>query len=237
MADIEKTFASLGGEFLTPYPLMAEKARNVRAYLFDWDGVFNDGVKYGDSGSLFSEVEAMGVNLLRFGHWLRLGTFPLIGIITGESNAAALKLAQREHFEVVYLKFKDKTEALNHLTKQFGIRATEVVFVYDDVLDLSLASKADLRFMVRRTASPLLTQYVRTNRLADYLTAHGGGNHAVREVCELLLGMTGMYDTVVSKRAAFDGQYSKYFTQRNTLATQFFVREAQGIVNGSPSPA
>jgi 3-deoxy-D-manno-octulosonate 8-phosphate phosphatase (KDO 8-P phosphatase) len=108
-----------------------------------------------------------------------------------------------------------------------------VVFVYDDVLDLSLASKADLRFMVRRTASPLLTQYVRTNRLADYLTAHGGGNHAVREVCELLLGMTGMYDTVVGKRAAFDAQYSKYFSQRNGLATQFFVREAQGIVTGS----
>src|SRR3712207_8338666 len=43
--------------------------------------------------------------------------------------------------------------------------------------------------------------------------------------CELLLGMTGMYDTVVGKRAAFDAQYSKYFTQRNTLATQFFRSE------------
>ncbi len=232
MADIEKAFVSLGGEFLTPYGLMAEKARNVRAYLFDWDGVFNDGVKYGDSGSLFSEVEAMGVNLLRFGHWLRLGAFPLIGIITGEHNPAALKLAQREHFEAVYMKFKDKNEAINHLTRQFGIRATEVVFVYDDVLDLSLAAKANLRFMVRRTGSPLLMQYVKANRLADYITAHKGAEHAVREVCELLLGMTGMYDTVVGKRAAFDAQYSRYFALRNALTTQYFTWEPQGVVAG-----
>jgi 3-deoxy-D-manno-octulosonate 8-phosphate phosphatase (KDO 8-P phosphatase) len=162
-----------------------------------------------------------------------MGSFPLIGIITGENNRAALKLAQREHFESVYLKFKNKTEALNHLSAQAGIRPAEVVFVFDDVLDLSVATKAQIRFMVRRTASPLLMQYVRTNRLADYITAHSGENHAVREVCELLLGLSGMYDTVVSKRAAFDAQYTRYLEARNQIPTQLFVREAEGIVAGS----
>jgi 3-deoxy-D-manno-octulosonate 8-phosphate phosphatase (KDO 8-P phosphatase) len=174
----------------------------------------------------------MGINLLRFGHWLRMGSFPLIGIITGENNRAALKLAQREHFEAVYLKFKNKTEALTHLSATAGIRPAEVAFVFDDVLDLSVASKAQLRFMVRRTASPLLMQYVRINRLADYITAHSGNNHAVREICELLLGLSGMYETVVSKRSAYDAQYARYLETRNQIPTMFFTREAEGIVAG-----
>jgi 3-deoxy-D-manno-octulosonate 8-phosphate phosphatase (KDO 8-P phosphatase) len=108
-----------------------------------------------------------------------------------------------------------------------------VAFVFDDVLDLSVASKAQLRFMVRRTASPLLMQYVRINRLADYITAHSGNNHAVREICELLLGLSGMYETVVSKRSAYDAQYARYIETRNQIPTMFFTREAEGIVAGS----
>ncbi len=232
MADIEKIFSGLGGEFLTPSALLAGKTRTIRAYLFDWDGVFNDGIKHDEAGSPFSEIESMGINLLRFGHWLRMGSFPLTGIITGENNRAALKLAQREHFEAVYLKFKNKTEALNHLSATAGIRPAEVAFVFDDVLDLSVASKAQLRFMVRRTASPLLMQYVRTNRLADYITAHSGNNHAVREICELLLGLSGMYETVVGKRSAYDAQYTRYLEARNHIPTMFFTREAEGIIAG-----
>jgi 3-deoxy-D-manno-octulosonate 8-phosphate phosphatase (KDO 8-P phosphatase) len=38
----------------------------VRAFLFDWDGVFNTGLKSDGSPSGFSEADSMGTNLIRF---------------------------------------------------------------------------------------------------------------------------------------------------------------------------
>ncbi len=204
--------------------------QTIRAYLFDWDGVFNNGIKHDETGSPFSEIDAMGINLLRLGHWMRTGSFPVTAIITGEYNPSAAKLAQREHFDAVYLRFKDKDEALMHLTNASGIQAREVAFVFDDVLDLGLAAKAGLRFMVCRPSNPLLMRYVRNNNLCDYVTAHTGAGHAVREVCELLLGLTDIFELAVQKRSTFDATYRTYYDQRNQLPTRLWLREPEGIV-------
>ena len=60
---------------------LQRRARKVRAVLFDWDGVFNDGWKDLDGGSPFSEVGSMGVNMLRFALWLRNGVNPPSAVI------------------------------------------------------------------------------------------------------------------------------------------------------------
>ncbi|MCY7352776.1 MAG: hypothetical protein LH606_19310 [Cytophagaceae bacterium] len=45
MQHIQTIFEDLGGHFVTPAPKLAEKVARVKAVVFDWDGVFNDGVK------------------------------------------------------------------------------------------------------------------------------------------------------------------------------------------------
>lgn len=208
-------FRAGGGLLLAdPDEIRARLAR-VRAFLFDWDGVFNDGGK-GDGPSGFSEADAMGTNLLRFGLWTRDdGRLPFVGILTGQDNPAAVELARRERFQAVYRGFLDKAAALEDLGRRHGIRPEETCFVYDDVLDLGVAGRCGLRVLVRNGAAPLLARYAGEAGLCDYVTGREGGAHAVRETAELLLGLAGLYDGLVRERAAHTDVYRRYLALRN----------------------
>ena len=225
-----------GGECWTPPTALAERLSHVRAYLFDWDGVFNDGTKGPGAYSLFTEADSMGTNLLRFGHWLAHGRqLPLIGIITGQHNPAAFALAERERFPVVYYGFKDKTTALQHFCADHQLTPQQVAFTFDDVLDLSVAEQVGTRFLIRRSASPLMAAWARQNKLADYHTAHTGGFHAVREVCELILGLQGRYGQAVAARMAFGEAYTTYLAQRNEHPPRYYTPADGQIVEQRPN--
>ncbi len=212
-------FRELGGRLLESPGEVRARLAGVRAFLFDWDGVFNDGMKRAAVPSGFSEADAMGTNLLRFGWWLRDGQVPLTGILTGQDNPAATVLAEREHFQVVYRGFLDKLQALRDLESRFGIRPEQVCFLFDDVLDLGVADRCGLRVLVRNGASPLLAGWTERESLCDYATGREGGSHAVRETAELLLGLTDRYDEVVRERSVHSQRYRRYLATRNETAT------------------
>ena len=79
----EIIFTELGGSFCRPFAEFKERLAKIKAYIFDWDGVFNNGVKTGQSGSPFNEIDAMGTNMLRLGHWLKNNSLPVMAVITG----------------------------------------------------------------------------------------------------------------------------------------------------------
>jgi 3-deoxy-D-manno-octulosonate 8-phosphate phosphatase (KDO 8-P phosphatase) len=197
--------------------------------VFDWDGVFNSGTKGEGIASPYSEPDSMGTNLMRFGQWRLHQTLPITGILTALDNPNAFHLARREHFQVVYFGFKHKEEALLHLLEAYQLQPAEVAFLFDDVIDLSAARLCGLRLFVSRPASPLLQRYVARHHLADYLSGNSGGNHAVRELCELILGLQDQYDGVVNDRVAFQGPYLEYLTERNTHPTQFYTPVEGGV--------
>ncbi len=229
--DIETLFSQCGGVLLTPVTEIAEKLLNIKAYLFDWDGVFNPGIKGDGIKSTFAEPDAMGSNLMRFGHWLKFKEIPLFGIITAMNNQSAFQLSEREHFHLVYYGLLNKVKALEHIESRFGINRKQVVFVFDDVLDLSIAQTCGLRFLVKRTGSPLFEEYVRKKGLCDYICANGGSGYAVREVCELLLGLLGVYSHVVEERIKFSSLYETYLAERNSLETTFYTMK-DGVISG-----
>jgi 3-deoxy-D-manno-octulosonate 8-phosphate phosphatase (KDO 8-P phosphatase) len=226
---VEDIFCGFGGEFLTPAEEIVKKLSSIKAFIFDWDGVFNAGVKGSGATSLYSEIDSMGLNLLRYGYWLMHGHLPIVAVITGQHNQSAFHLAEREHFDNVYFGFLHKAEALEHLSKAASIKPEEVAFSFDDVLDLALAKQCGLRFAVRNNAAPLFLNYVVGHQLVDYVTANSGQHHALREICEMILGITGKYNEVLEGRVAFEGKYFDYFQQRNTVKTKYFTRTASGI--------
>ncbi|RIV25564.1 phosphatase [Fibrisoma montanum] len=224
MIDVEQIFTALGGQFITPAAELAEKLRSIRAVVFDWDGVFNDGIKTGSGSSPFSEVDSMGTNLLRFGFWLHHGqTLPAVAIVTGVTNEMADRLAAREHFHACYSQAKHKIEVLAHFLDQHGLQPQEVAFFFDDALDLSVAEVAGVRIMIRRTANPLFTRYVIQNKYADYVTAHMSGQFAVREGCELMLGLLGQFEPVMAERLRYRPVYDQYYTQRQAVVPMFWT--------------
>lgn len=108
MDDIISLFTERGGVLVTPPAAFRQKLVAVKAVLFDWDGVFNEGFKQGTEGSAFSEVDAMGTNMLRYALWRQHGRLPITAIITGEKNPSAVHLAKRESFHNAYWLAKNK---------------------------------------------------------------------------------------------------------------------------------
>lgn len=226
MDNTEIVFTELGGMFCRPFADFKDQLSKVKAYIFDWDGVFNDGIKVGQSGSPFSEVDAMGTNMLRFGHWLKYKSLPAVAIITGEENPSAQYLAQREHYQAIYFKSPNKLVSFDHFLKANNLNANEVAFIYDDVLDLGMAEKCGLRFLVKHHATQLFQNYSVKNQIADYITS--SDNHGVREVCELILGANGVFDEAIKKRSHFDEVYQKYLSERNQVTTnKHFLKDGR----------
>lgn len=225
--DIKSLF---GGAFIADPPVLLQKLQGIKAFVFDWDGVFNNGEKDADGSSPFNEVDAMGTNLLRFNHYLRNGVPPVAAIITGERNRTALSFARREHFASMYCGIKFKADALHDLCQKYHLQPSEVAFMFDDVLDFSAAELCGLRIMVRRDCNPLMVRFAKESGLVDYLTQHDGAHYAIRETVELLTGISGRYDDTMRERAQYTDTYRTYLTKRNEQHTQLYTLEGQHII-------
>lgn len=227
---IARHFADLGGVFVVPAIDLAAKIKNVQALIFDWDGVFNDGTKDAERPSTFNEADSMGTNMLRYGLWLRNGRLPVSAVISGEKNAAAKFFAEREHFDAVYSGIGDKRQAVAHLCVENKISSKSIACVFDDINDLSMAKLCGVRCLVRRPASPLFTRYTRDNQLCDYITGNESGRQTVREISELILGLSGIFKKVIESRLAFDQSYREYFSRRQAVATRFYKQKGEAIL-------
>jgi 3-deoxy-D-manno-octulosonate 8-phosphate phosphatase (KDO 8-P phosphatase) len=218
--DLEQRFIEIGGTFLTPAIQITSSLEKTKAFVFDWDGVFNDGRKSNFKESDFSEIDSMGINLLRFDYWLRYNRFPLIFIITGMNNQSAVEFAKREHFDGIFIDIKNKREALEFICSDYKIDTKEIAFFFDDVLDLEIAKMSGVSFSVGRKSNPLLTDYIIQNNSCNYISASSGKDHAVREICELIIGLSGNYNKAVDLRIQFKGEYEDYLNKRNSIKTK-----------------
>ena len=214
-------FSRLGGTFVTPIGTLIERMGTIRGFVSDWDGVFNQGAKGEGAESTYSEPDSMGINLLRYALWRQHGELPIAALITGAENPSARSFALREHFHAVYFGSRNKTVAIESLCRTQRVSSDRLICLFDDVNDLGMAFACGIRVFVQRSASPLLREYVVRQGLCDYVTAHSPERHAVREVCELLVGLLGSFEAVVASRVAWDTSYAEYFAKRQALATEF----------------
>jgi 3-deoxy-D-manno-octulosonate 8-phosphate phosphatase (KDO 8-P phosphatase) len=218
------------GEFVTNPLTLKQKLRQVKAFVFDWDGVFNNGQKNIDGHSGFSEIDAMGINMMRFCHSFQNKQLPITAIITGENNQLAFSFAKRESFNAVYYKMANKEKALIHLCEQYKLSPADIMFVYDDILDLSSAKLAGVRFMIGRSCNPLLIKFVKENRLVDYITKHDGNNNALREISEMVMTFSNNFNLVIEHRMKYTDLYQAYISQRNQTVPQLFSVKDNAII-------
>jgi 3-deoxy-D-manno-octulosonate 8-phosphate phosphatase (KDO 8-P phosphatase) len=205
---------------------------SIKAVILDWDGVFHFGYKNSGGESQFSEADSMGLNMLRLGYYLKTNSIPYTAIVTGEQNPTGHYLAEREHFDHIFYKIKDKKIIADYLLQEKGIKAEEILFVFDDILDLSLAKIVGARFLVKRSASQLLQGYILDNQLCDFITEYDGGNHAVREICEFILNEMGILEKTFNTRIAFDEIYSEYLSKRQSVITSKLTIKEGKLIKG-----
>jgi 3-deoxy-D-manno-octulosonate 8-phosphate phosphatase (KDO 8-P phosphatase) len=202
--------------FATAPEELAARLSRCRAVVLDWDGVLGPGLKGPGAPASFNEIDAMGLNLLRYALWRRGGerTVPPLVVISGQRDPAAQALAERDRLDALYMGFLDKQLALDHLCRTRGFEPAEVMFVFDDVIDLGMAERCGARFLVARAAMPLVEDYARRRGLCDYVVGAPAGAGAAREACEVALALLGVADEVFAERAAFSPSYRSFLEAR-----------------------
>jgi 3-deoxy-D-manno-octulosonate 8-phosphate phosphatase (KDO 8-P phosphatase) len=158
----------------------------VRLMVFDVDGVLTDGrVIYHDDGSeikAFDVHDGHGIKLLQ-----RAGID--VALITGRSCRAVEHRAAGLGIDKVYQGATDKLEAYAGLQAQTGLRDEAIGFMGDDLIDIPLLRRVGFAVVVPNAVSHVMPY-------AHYVTRARGGYGAAREVCELLLGVQGLWEEV-----------------------------------------
>jgi 3-deoxy-D-manno-octulosonate 8-phosphate phosphatase (KDO 8-P phosphatase) len=151
--------------------------QSIKAVALDVDGVLTDGTFWwganGEEYKRFSFADVMGVSL-----GLKAGL--IFALISGESSPQAERFAEKLRIADVYKGCKDKAIALRAFAQKYHIALSEVCFMGDDVNDLPAMVLAGL------SVAPA-NAHETVKRNATLVTAHGGGQGAVRELVDHLL--------------------------------------------------
>ncbi|MDX2189379.1 MAG: phosphatase [Bacteroidota bacterium] len=217
---VAEIFDNLGGTFIESPKVIAHKLKQIDCFVFDWDGVFNDGRKGAESSSDFAEPDSMATHILRYAYWLTHNKLPIVAIITGQNNESAQLFAEREHLNYVFSGFKNKEEPIKVLMKENKLQKEQISSMFDDIIDYPLAVNTGVRFLVNREENPLFTNYFIDKKLCEYITYSTGSQCKVREVVELIIGLSGNYNHVLESRFKDPEKYMEFWNLRQSTKTK-----------------
>jgi 3-deoxy-D-manno-octulosonate 8-phosphate phosphatase (KDO 8-P phosphatase) len=195
------------------------RAKKIRLFLFDVDGVMTDGKIWifpapagvpqsslergaAAGASTQSLIEAKGfhahdgtgITLLQ-----RAGI--KTGLITKRRSETVALRARDLRVDFVYQGIQDKRGAFEEILAQEKIAAEDAVFVGDDVIDLPVMRVCGLAIAVKNARPEV-------KRAAHYVTPHGGGDGGLRDAVEYVLKAQGRWTSV----------FEAYIAERNPAA-------------------
>lgn len=160
-----------------------ERARRIRLVCSDFDGVFTDAMVYTDQNGIesvrCSRRDSLGINMLK-----RVGIS--VHVISKETNPVVVTRCKKMGVTCDHSveSGEGKAEILQRVAQESGLCLSQVAFVGDDVNDLSALKIAGL-------AVTVANGHPRVKEVAHYVTTACGGEHAIREICELILTAQG----------------------------------------------
>jgi 3-deoxy-D-manno-octulosonate 8-phosphate phosphatase (KDO 8-P phosphatase) len=150
----------------------------VQLLILDVDGVLTGGeIILGSEGMELKAFNTMDGMAMTMAHEAGLK----VAIITGRVSEAVTARASELGIKDLFQGSMDKMEAYENLLKRHQLTDLQVAYVGDDLLDLPLLKRAGFKVAVANASGEL-------KAMADYVTLASGGNGAVREVVEFLLG-------------------------------------------------
>ncbi|MES2127578.1 MAG: HAD family hydrolase [Pseudomonadota bacterium] len=165
------------------------RAAKVKVMIFDVDGVLTDGsLTYGPDGEAtktFNVLDGLGIQMLQ-----KSGV--ATAIISARQSPIVVRRAQDLGIAHVYQGTHDKRVAFARLLEATGATAEQCGYIGDDVIDLPLLLQVGFAVTVP-TGHPEVQQRV------HYVTKHGGGRGAVREVCDMLMRAQGNYEMALAQ--------------------------------------
>ena len=176
-------------------PELLLQAQQVRAAIFDVDGVLTDGRLYigeqGESFKAFHSLDGHGLKLLAAG-----GITPLV--VSGRDSPALRRRLGDLGITHAAFGAADKLHAATPLLQALQLDWAQLAVIGDDWPDLPLMSRA-------RFACAVPDAHAEVRAAAHHVTTRRGGRGAAREFCDLLLCAAGRYaELLQTQRSGLD---------------------------------
>lgn len=170
-------------------PEQRARAAKVRLLALDVDGTLSDGRLWftsdGKEMKAFHVLDGYGMKLLRE-HGIE------VALITARESQVVQARARDLGLRHVYQGARDKLESLTHLCAALSIKPDQVAFMGDDLLDLPLLHAVGFA-TAPANAHPWIRDY------AHWRSHAGGGEGAVRELCDLILMAQGKIEPILRR--------------------------------------
>ncbi len=153
--------------------------KTIKMVITDFDGVVTDNCVYiSDDFSMSRRLnfkDIMAFSLLKKNNYM-------IGIISGEKNAAIETLAQKFKVDEVHQNIRIKIDVLKGIIEKYNLSQEEYLYIGDDVNDV-----ACLEFAKYKITVPHAVEKVKSVKDIQ-VTESTAGNGAFREVADCLIG-------------------------------------------------
>ncbi len=171
---------------------MPETARSIKLLLFDVDGVLTDGrVLLHADGSESKQFDIKDGSALVWAQ--RSGL--LVGLLSARFAAATAQRAAQLGIGIVHQAVTSKLDTYLEILSAHGLTDAEVAYMGDDLLDLPVLSRVGL------SAAPADAADEVRARVA-WVSRHGGGRGAARELVETVLRAQGRWQAIVAGYSA-----------------------------------
>lgn len=168
---------------------LTQRLAAVRLLVLDIDGVLTDGsIVYGAGGPA-DQIQRFNVQDGLALRWISKAGIK-IAWISGRGCAANVQRARELEIDELFEKVAAKGDVLRSIQKRLSISPDETVAMGDDLPDLALRSAA------RIFAAPA-NAVGQVKERADLVTRAGGGDGAVRELCEAILRAKGRWQAIL----------------------------------------
>jgi len=157
--------------------------KNISTFIFDYDGVLTDG-----SVITMDDGEAYRVTNVKDGYALQLAVKKgyRVAVISGAKADCMLHRLKALQIKDVFLGIENKMEVFNNYLTDNNLKASQVLFMGDDVPDYEIMLKAGISTCPADAAEEI-------RKVASYISHAPGGKGCVRDVIEQVLKIQGKW--------------------------------------------
>jgi 3-deoxy-D-manno-octulosonate 8-phosphate phosphatase (KDO 8-P phosphatase) len=166
-----------------------QKAQNIKAILFDVDGVLTDGgIIYNDNSIEYKRYNVKDGQIIS--HLKKYGF--VVGAITGresdvvKNRCVELKLDYHKHG------VKDKLVEYENFKQQYSLKDIQIAYIGDDIIDLSILIRCGL------SATPNDARNYIKNEV-DIVTSSKGGEGVLRDIADYILDAQDLLQQILKE--------------------------------------
>jgi len=159
------------------------KLKNIKAFVFDVDGVFTDGSIYLLPGGNMSRV----MNVLDgYAVVKALKNNYIIGVITGGNDPEVRNRINYLGITDYYAKSPDKMIDFENFQAKYNLKKEDILTMGDDVPDIQIMKNSGISACPKNSVPEV-------KAISDYISNIEGGKGAVRDVIEQVMKVQGTW--------------------------------------------